>query len=344
MRLLRQGEEYHLLLPQDGIVCAAFAGLIGKLAGIRVVCMDSGSMLWPQSPASHALVRQPRLPWYERLCRAIGQLLYWPVLYLLAAIAARCCDQFLLANEEVAEIYRTRFKVYPDRIMRSPLLVNAASLTCVEKGAKVRLRIGCGLSPDVILIALAHRPLVEMDLSVALEGIALALRALPPLIRTHVRVLIAEERPGQTQIINEIKQRHLEDVCWVWGEARSEEIKQLLMMADIFLSVGTRRADDILMVLEAMAAGCAVVATRTSLSHARLLTEGRGISVLPDSAAEIGIALTDLCKDLELCQHMGHRAREYVAHHHTIQVLQRSLLHASFFAPTLVANRKSVLR
>ncbi len=347
LHLLRQGEEYHLLLPQDGIVCAAFAGLIGKLVGIRVVCMDSGSMLWPQSPAqqsSRALVLSPRLPWYERLCRAIGQLLYRPALHLLAAIAARCCDQFLLANEEVAEIYRTRFKVRPDRIMRSPLLVNVASLASVEKGARLRQRIGCGFSPDIVLIALAHRPLVEMDLAVALEGIALALRTLPPSARTYVRVLIAEERLGQVRVIDEIKCRHLEDVCWVWGEARPEEIKQLLMMADIFLSVGPSRADDILMVLEAMASGCAVVATRTSLSHARLLTEGRGISVLPDSAAEIGIALADLCKDLELCQHMGRRAREYVAHHHTIQVLQRGLLRASFFAPMLVEARKSLLR
>jgi glycosyltransferase involved in cell wall biosynthesis len=347
LRLVRQGEGYHLLLPQDGIVCAAFAGLVGKLAGVRVVCMDSGSMLWPQSPAQRsrrALVRQPRLPWYERLCRAVGTLLYRPSLRLLAAVAARCCDQFLLANEEVSEIYRTRFKVRPDRIMRLIPLVNAASLASVEKGAKLRLRVGCGLSPDVILIALAHRPLVEVDLSVALEGIALALRTLPPLIRTYVRVLIAEERLGQGQVMEEIKRRHLEDVCWVWGEARPEEIRQLLMMADIFLSVGTRRADDILMVLEAMAAGCAVVATRTSLSHARLLTEGRGISVLPDNPAEIGIALTDLCKDLRLCHHMGSRAREYVARHHTIQILQRQLLRASFFAPTLANARKRVLQ
>jgi glycosyltransferase involved in cell wall biosynthesis len=343
LRLVRQGEGYHLFLPQDGIVCAAFAGLVGKMAGIRVVCMDSGSMLWPNSPAQRnrcALVRQPRLPWYERFCRAIGMLLYRPALRLLAAIAARCCDQFLLANEEVAEIYQTHFKVRPDRIMHLVLLVNAASLACVEQWAKLRLRIGCGLSPDVILIALAHRPLVEVDLSVALEGIALSLRALPPLVRTYVRVLIAEEHPGQGQVMEEIKRRHLEDVCWVWGEGRPEEIKQLLCMADIFLSVGTPRADDILTVLEAMAAECAVVATRTSLSHARLLTEGRGISVLPDNAAEIGIALADLCKDLQLCHHMGRKAREYVASHHTIQILQRNLLRATFFAPTLVEARK----
>jgi glycosyltransferase involved in cell wall biosynthesis len=347
LRLVRQGEGYHLLLPQDGIVCAAFAGLVGKLAGIRVVCMDSGSMLWPHSPAQpsrRALVQLPRLPWYERFCRAVGTLLYRPSLRLLAAIAARCCDQFLLANEEVAEIYRTRFKVRPDRITRLIPLVDAVSLAGVEKGAKLRLRVGCGLSPDVVLIALAHRPLVEVDLSVALEGIALALRALPPLTRTCVRVLIAEDRLRQGQVIEEIKRRHLEDVCWVWGEARPEEIRQLLTMADIFLSVGTRQADDTLTVLEAMAAGCAVVATRTSLSHARLLTEGRGISVLPNNPAEIGIALTDLSKDLQLCSHMGSRAREYVAHHHTIQILQRNLLRASFFAPTLAEARKRVLQ
>lgn len=311
-RLLRQGENYHLLLPQDGIVSAAFAGLLGRLAGIRVVCMDSGSLLWSDQQKRNALF-------------------YRFSLRLLAAIAARCCDQFLLASDEVAEIYRVHLKVRPDRIMRSVLLVDVARFAGAEKGKKLRLRLGCGFAPDTILIALAHRPLLEGEVGIALEGIVLALNTLPPAIRARVRVLIAEEK--ETQVRQAILRYRLQDICCLWGNASAEEMEKLLNMADIFLSVGTRRADDMITVLEAMAASCAVVATRTSRTHAQLLTEGRGISVLPDSATEIGIALADLCKDPDLCRHMGCKAREYVACHHSIQMLQRSLLRSSFFAP-----------
>src|SRR5579884_581498 len=103
--LLRQGEHYHLLLPQDGIVCAAFAGLLGKLAGARVVCMDSGSLLWrgsqgagKQLTTEHALTTADawssrRFPWPHAL-------LDRPSVRLLASLAARYCDQFLLTSDE----------------------------------------------------------------------------------------------------------------------------------------------------------------------------------------------------------------------------------------------------
>jgi glycosyltransferase involved in cell wall biosynthesis len=379
-RLLRQGKRYHLLLPQDGIVCAAFAGLLGKLMGARVVCMDSGSMLWlaqyPQTDRKQeesSVIPQPaaqpgsgylgepdmsgdfslvsrtqrttsrtltqQRPWYKHFYAWPGALLYRSSLRLLGAIAARCCDQFLLANEEVAEIYRLRLNVRPDRILHSVVLVDTARFAALDQKAKLRLRIGRGLSPDVVLIALAYRPTlckdVCMDMRIALGGVVQALRALPPNVRTRIRVLIAAEKTAHAQVMSEIMRYHLKEVCWLWGEAVTDEVTQLLSMADVFLSVGSHGADDMVTVLEAMAAGCAVVATRTSLSNAKLLSEGRGIGILPDNTTEIGIALADLCKDLDLCRHIGRKAREYVARHHSIQMLQRNLLRASFFAPSL---------
>jgi glycosyltransferase involved in cell wall biosynthesis len=338
--LLRQGERYHLLLPQDGIVCAAFAGLLGKLVGARVVCMDSGSLLWCRNQAAGK--QHTTQPASTAPCSWPDALFYRPSLRLLAAIASHCCDQFLLANDEVAEIYRLHLKVRPDRILQAGLLVDMTRFAAQDQKAKLRLRIGRGLSPGLVLIALAHRPTlskdVRSDMRIALGGVVQALRALPPHVRTRVRVLIATEQTTHAQVMSEILRYRLTDVCWLWGEAGSEEATQLFSMADIFLSIGSRGADDMLTVLEAMAAGCAVVATRTSPSNTKLLAEGRGIGVLPDSPTEIGIALADLCKDLDLCRHMGRKAREYVARHHSIQMLQRNLLRASFFAPSLPSN------
>ena len=89
-------------------------------------------------------------------------------------------------------------------------------------------------------------------------------------------------------------------------------------------------------VLEAMAAGCAVIASTTPQSNARLLAEGRGIAIRPNDASEIGNALVRLCSNLELCSQMGDMAREYVATYHNTHMLQRTLLRASFFAPKIV--------
>jgi glycosyltransferase involved in cell wall biosynthesis len=343
-RLLRQGEGYHLLLPQDGLVCAAFAGLLGKLAGARVVCMDSGSMRWSESQKQNIQTRAkqawttPR-SWYRRCLAWPGALPYRLALHLLAAIAARSCDQFLLASDELTEIYRLHLNMRPDRILRSGLLVDMTRFATLDQRATLRLRIGRGLSPGAVLIALVHRSSnykdIRTNMRIALDGVAQALSTLPPEMRTRIRVLIAEEKGVHAQVMREIIRYRLKEICWLWGEARAEEVTQLLSMADIFLSVGSGGRDDMITVLEAMAAGCAVVVTRNSLSDTRLLAEGRGIGVLPDSSTEIGIALADLCKDLDLCHHMGRNAREYVARYHSIQMLQRNLLRASFFAPTL---------
>lgn len=88
-------------------------------------------------------------------------------------------------------------------------------------------------------------------------------------------------------------------------------------------------------VLEAMAAGCAVIASTIPHSNIRLLAQGRGIAIEPNSADAVATALTCLCRDLELCYQMGERARDYIATWHTAQILKRSLWRATFFAPTI---------
>src|SRR5260370_25691535 len=42
--LMRHGANYQVLLPQDGVFTGAFAALAGKLAGVRVVCIDHGNL------------------------------------------------------------------------------------------------------------------------------------------------------------------------------------------------------------------------------------------------------------------------------------------------------------
>lgn len=338
--LLRHGSTYRLILPQDGVFTGAFAALVGKMAGVRVVCMDHGNVTWLDNPALR--IERMRLlqayPWYLRILARLRFACYWPSLRVLARIATHCTDQFLVAGDEVEGVYRNRLGVHPSRIIRYAYLVDIGRFTLPCSTSRVSQRVQQGIPEEAILITMINRLAPEKGLHFALAGIALALSALPSDVQARVRVLIAGDGPLRSQVEADIQRHGLDGVCILWGEAKPSDVIILLGISDIFLYSGTRGTNYSMAVLEAMAAGCAVVASVVPQSNARLLAEGRGIAIVPGDAAAIGTALTRLCSDLALCRQMGQMAREYVATYHTAQMLKRSLLRASFFAPSIVAE------
>jgi glycosyltransferase involved in cell wall biosynthesis len=337
LRTLRRGPDYHLILPQDGLFTAAFAGLIGRLAGVRVIAMEHGDiLLLADGEARRALCKsQKALPWQQQFFEQLCYLLYWPSLRFLAKIAIRCCNQFLVASDEAARVYRQHFKITPDRLLPYPYMLDCTRFPVLDKDARLRTRVARGIAKDAIIITMINHSLKEKELRYILQGIALALTHLSPHLRSCVKVLIAGNGLQHTQLEKDIKQHNLDFVCMLWGEAGPKDVPTLLSISDIFLAGSTHCTTYAMGVLEAMAAGCAVVATKVPQTNARLLAEGRGITVKPANATEIGIALAHLCSDLPLCRHMGQKAREYVARHHSAEMLRRSLLRASFFSPTL---------
>ena len=198
------------------------------------------------------------------------------------------------------------------------------------------MRAEQGIPEDAILITLITRLALEKGLDCAVEGVAQALLMLPAEVRSRVRVLIAGDGPLRSQVEASIRRYGLDAVCRLWGEAAPSDVVMLLGISDIFLYSGTRGTNYSMAVLEAMAAGCAVIASVVPQSNARLLAEGRGIPVEPGSSAAISQALVRLCNDQELCRQMGPMAREYVERYHNAQMLLRSLSRASYFAPVLV--------
>ncbi len=334
LHLLHRSSGYDLILPQDGVFTSAFAALIGKIVGIRVVCMDHGSVTLLKNPSfqRECLEALASYTWPRRVLLSLLLRLYWPSQYLLARIATPCIDQFLVAGDEVEEVYHTLFHVHPSRISRYRYIVDIARFTPPTKDAWTQLRMEQGLAEDAIVITLINRLAVEKGLSFAVEGIALALLTLPLNVRERVRVLIAGDGPLRPQVERDIQTFQLSSQCILWGEAKPSDVTMLLGLSDIFLYSGTRGTNYSVAVLEAMAAGCAIVASVMPRSNTQLLAEGRGIAVAPASATEIGVAIAQLCDDATR-RRMGQLAREYVATYHSPLSLQRSLLRASFFAP-----------
>ena len=334
--LLRR-EPFQLVLPQDGVLTGAFAGLVGKMAGVRVVCMDHGSVTLLDSPAfrSERISSLKMHPRYRRILARLQLALYWPSLRFLARIATRFTDQLLIAGDEVEAVYRESLGVHPGRIVRYPYMLDATRFTPPDKVTRAKMRAEQGMSENAIVVTLINRLAPEKGLEFAIEGIAQALSSLPLEVRSRVTVLMVGDGPLRSRVEADIRRHGLATVCKLWGEATPADVVMLLAISDIFLYSGTRGTNYSMAVLEAMAAGCAIIASVVPQSNATLLAEGRGIAVEPGNSTAIGDALVRLCSDLALLRHMGQLAREYVATHHNAEMLARSLLRASFFAPPL---------
>nr|MBA2679194.1 glycosyltransferase [Ktedonobacteraceae bacterium] len=340
LSLLCRRPGYDLLLPQDGISTGAFAALLGKLVGARVVCMDHGSITLLGNPAfrvEQAAARRKE-PWQER----IRSVIHWPSIHFLARIATRYSDLFLVAGDEVESMYRQSFDVHPSRIMRYVYMVDAERFLLPDSGTRAKARGEQGIPADAIVITLINRLAPEKGLDVAIEGIAQALAALDPETRARVRIVIAGDGPLRSHLTADIQRNDLAASCLLWGAATPQDVVLLLGMADIFLYAGTRGTNYSVAVLEAMAAGCAVIASVVPRSNARLLADGRGIAIPPGSATAISDGLARLFHDPLLRRHMGEAARDYVATQHNASTLERSLRRASFFQPLLQVNNRQV--
>ncbi len=107
LALLLGRKKYHVLLPQDAIFSGVFAGLAGRIAGVRVVCIDHGELglFAPGKMQEYRVERNAALahkswPAPLRWLAKAMLVLYFPSLHLLARISALCIDHFLVLDVE----------------------------------------------------------------------------------------------------------------------------------------------------------------------------------------------------------------------------------------------------
>ena len=330
--LLRHGADYDLILPQDAIFTAAFTAVVAKLAGVRVVCIDHGDLTLLRSKAYRAERSNDltRKNWPRAFRFLMQQLLvfYWPSRYLLAWNAARCVDHFLIpgvVGDGVEEVCQ-ELGIPTSRVTRYGSMVDIGRYEIYDAASKAEMRRQKRVSVDAVVVAIICRLAPEKNLDIAVESISLALCTLSSNVGEHVRVVIAGEGPLRKDIEEDIHRRKLDAVCAMWGDISAEEVVELLGMSDIFLYTSLRGACFAMAILEAMAAGCAVVASTCPISNAHLLAEGRGVAVTPGDVGETSQALVRLISDGELRRDMGRLAREYVARHHSPAMFRRTLL------------------
>ena len=336
--LRRRGVSYHLLLSQDGVFTSAFAALAGKLMGVRVVSIDHSTLTW----ATNHQYRTVRIDYLKEMnwpgvFRLLVRLLftgYWPSLAYLSRISARFADHFLIpgvTGDEIGERCK-QLGIPRSRVTRFASMIDVNAHTVLDTSSKTRMREKKGMAADTIVIAIVCRLDHEKGLDIAVESLDRALAALSPELHARVRVIIAGNGSLRTQIEADIRTRKLDNTCELWGEISAQEVRSLLAISDIFLYTSVRGACMAMSVLEAMASGCAVIATTEPLSNVLLLADGRGIIVPPGDVAQTTQALLRLINDLEVCHKMGSTARNYVSVYHSHAVFKRTLLRATYWS------------
>ena len=336
--LMRRGAGYQVFLPQDGIYSAAMAGVAGKLTGTRVICIDHGdlSLFTARNNRIYQAERIEAIstkawPWVVRLLAKSLLAMYWPSRLLLAHLAARFVDHFLIPGvpgDSIEEGCKA-IGIDPSRITRYGSMIDLRRHSVLNASSRAALRAQKALPVHGIVVAIVCRLSAEKGLDIALESISQALSALPPERRSVMRVVIGGDGPLRKQVEADIMRLGLGDTCCLWGELSSDEVVALLGISDIFLYTSTRGACLAMAVLEAMASGCAVIASTEPLSNAVLLAEGRGIAVSTSDREETSRALSQLFNDVQLCHQIGKCAREYVALHHSPELFRETLLRAT---------------
>jgi glycosyltransferase involved in cell wall biosynthesis len=333
--LLRSGKRYDVILPQDGAFTAAFATAVARKAGISVVTMDHGNVTLPFNPTYRrerlrAIGSQPAI---KRVVSRVRFTLYLPTVRWLIWTATRRTDRFLVAGDEVQDVYQRRFHVRPERILRYPYMVDTDRFTPRDEAQRQYVRERYGIGKDATVVTMINRLAPEKGMDIALRGIADALTRLPDRVRSQLRVVIAGDGPERRAVERDIEELGLTEICSLVGVASPDQVAHLLGASDIFLYTGTRGTNYSVAVLEAMAAECAVIATSEPQSNMRLLAEGRGIAIPTGQASRVTHALVSLLVDAEDRQRMGRNARAYVARHHSADALRRSLLRATGWSP-----------
>lgn len=327
LQLLWSGNRYDLLLPQDGLFTAAFTGLVGKLAGIRVVCIDHGNLVALYGPLYRAerLEELKSRPWLRRNLERLLLTGYWSSLRLLAHIAARCVDHFCVpgvAGDGIEEICED-LGIGPERLTRFVNMVDVDEHTPFDPATKAVLRKQKGLPATAIVIATICRLTAEKGVDLALASLERAFTLVPADLARRTRLVIAGDGPLRQQLAEDIRRRGLEERCLMWGELSHTEALLLHRLSDIHLYSGTRAGGYPLSTLEALASGCAVITSNVPFANECMVADGRGFAVPVGDVEAMAHALARLMRDRKLCQCMGERARDYVAQHNTASAFRR---------------------
>lgn len=156
------------------------------------------------------------------------------------------------------------------------------------------------------------------------KGVGELLQVIPELRRTYPNIHLYLGGIWEDEVLKEEAKKHSECVTWL-GWISGEEKRKYLCESDIFVLPSYFEGQSVAL-LEAMAYGCAIVASKTG-GIPQMISHGEtGILIAPKDAEALKQGLKKVLADAELCHRLGEKARHKVQDEFSIDKNMEGLL------------------
>jgi glycosyltransferase involved in cell wall biosynthesis len=296
-----RGGASTVLVPQDALATGAAAVIAAMSGRGRVAVMEHGSAeavetdrFWRERSAGTAAALR------NRLLRAI--------LRTLNRFVLRRMVVALVAGNDAAATYRSR-GVAEDRLLRYRFGVDLDRFRPATEAERADARRRWGVEGDRAVVVSVGRLAPEKGV----DDLVRAVAALPEGVAPAL--LVAGDGPLRHELERAADAAAV--AATFVGRVEPDDVVSVLHAADCFVYPARRGANTPFAVLEAMAAGLAVVATTAPAIHRSMLADGRGIAVEPGDRDALGDGVLAFMGDRPRAAAAGAAARRYVETHHS---------------------------
>lgn len=284
-------------LVHTHLLKASILGTIAaRWAGTRIIVHDH-SGVYPQTLKYHisnGLVRHSYLYAYR--------------------YAVRQCDRVLVVTQNDARSYAELFGIAQRKIT---VLPNGVDLEEFSPFAKHRrngvLRQELGLSAETNLVVMVGRLDPKKDWLTFLQ----VAHQVHQQSDRSCGFLIVGSGPEERHLQEYVIAHKLKHVFFLGNR---DDIPSLLQQADVFLLTSQRESFGISL-LEAMAAGCPVIATRTNGPESILTDGGNGLLAEIGDVHGLASHVIHLLRDKALARRLACRARQTVLTHYSLETV-----------------------
>ena len=297
-------ELQHEAVPYDAILSQseggrAYLARARRRLGLPSVVVLHGSA-WGEVRTAGRGARTPR--GFYRLAR-----LGWRVPQHVAGWrrAAGSVDGWLAVSPGVAAANRRELGIEPGRMAVMPVGTDTGAFHPGARKERSAARLRLGLPSSAHVVAVVTRLEREKGVHVALAAAARLRRGDPEL-----RLLIAGAGRHERRLRRTATRLGLDDVCQFLGLVDHDDLPAVLAAADVFVLPSLCAEGRPSAVVEAMAAGLPVVATRSAGTIGLVVDGVTGRLVPRGDARALATAVEEILADGPRRWAMGQRARE----------------------------------
>lgn len=225
----------------------------------------------------------------------------------------RVINRHIAVSEFAKRILTSIYSVHPDRVFVIYVGTDPGRFAPIRSAERSRLRdqLFGGLLPRLSIGMSLVCSVARLSPQKGLQDLVAAAQQLKDDLPS-ARYVVIGEGELRSALTNEIKRTGLEGVVRLVGNLPPPEVARWLQAADMFVLPSHFEGGPATALMEAMAAGCAVVGTRVSGSDELIPGPDFGVLVEARQPEALAAAIRRLLQDPELRARLGRQARERV--------------------------------